>query len=625
MARRIRPTAFQGIYEEYDDEEQGLPPVPRANTAEEIAATTGPGLIRPVAQAQTGRMGGGGRAATDPRLGYAELAQRDAEARMRYDIQAQQLALEAQQQNQRGYMDMIREGSRIWEADADRAQQREQFERTGEEGAYRFDVGREDENRRFGEEQARRRFEFDATREDEREQAINAANQRLYEFDQQRMPSQRDIFQYQAERQMAAERMEMESFYRAKDYGVRQQQDQALIDKKLMDLKNDDTLADWEKVRVYKQLRYQYDELEAQKQQTQLRGMQQQQQMVEQQWKQQQKIENMTGAERAAWLKNRIVKDEFGRELGYVDSKGDLAELPQNRAEEMRMKMEEREQARRDNVMKTRLSAWESKQKTIMTARTSKADQWDKLDQSNRDRLENMIKNEQSKPVPDEGRISELVQKFEEHHEKDMRRHFTIRTGMAPVEGIPVGQQYQAWLDQMYPIPEPPSFDDLQTIEPPRAGQQQQSPPDEWGQFRQGQGYSIPPGTGGQPTTPRPEYDPLVNRQPYVPPAAAQRPQAPPAAPAPTTNRDAQDLQALVAKSADPKAKEYGEAAMMMLQEHGDIDRMPPGVQAVYIDLLRAIRGKRDVPPRAHEGRVSGTYGRSAGGGLPVGVAPFGR
>lgn len=149
----------------------------RVNTPQEIAATTGPGLIRgamaprlPSPEQQL--------AAQRERLAMAELQQRDLESQRRYDLQQQALGLEAQQNQQRNFMDVVRTGSSIWEADADRARRAEEFERTGQQRAYEF----------------------------EQEQG-----QRAYQFEQSRLPSQRDEFMAWEDRNARAEQQQFQA------------------------------------------------------------------------------------------------------------------------------------------------------------------------------------------------------------------------------------------------------------------------------------------------------------------------------------------------------------------------------------------------------------------------------
>ena len=606
MARRIRPTAFQGIYEEYDDEEQVLPPVPRANTAAEVAATTGPGLIRPAARAQTGAVGGGGRATADPRLGYAELAQRDAEARMRYDIQQQQLNQEAQQQAQRGYLDMIRTGSAIWEADADRARRAEEFERTGEESAYRHDIGREDEERRLQQQMQQRDYQFERQRQDEREQAINASNQRLYEFEQGRMPSQRDIWQNEAERQAVAERMEMESFYKARDFGVRQQQELAHVDAQLARLENDPNLAPWEKAQVFKQLKYKYDSLEAMKQQTMMKSMQQQDAIKLREFEQNEKLMNMS------------VPDRFFNRNGQ-----EWVRQPDGKLDQVKNTQAEQQEKLFGAALKQRDDIINSLEKR----RDDEIADWRKAYSEGKKAWEDELK---QAVKPDPSGADKMVPDEEKQKELRRDREFIIRHYMREIgvkDWSPDDIQ-QKWVPHIQKVWNTPPEDLIPRNSMGKVGQQQeqqqQQPPpsDEWGAYKAERGYLIPPrepqadGAGPTPAAPAPPTSLGRGEDPTSQGIVIDEGNRSPQKPSITGM-----LRSAVEREADPveraiKGRTLGKIEAIMNQ-YGSRETMPPGVLADFDRLLETLRRRKPDElnkPRSeeeqqrlkHHGRIAG-------------------
>lgn len=619
MARRLRRTPFEGIYEEVDDAEDGLPPVPRANTAAEVAATTGPGLIRPRAVAQTAAPGGG-RAAADPRLAYAELAQRDREAQMRYDLQQQQLRQEGQQQQQRGYLDLIRSGADIWAQDADRAQRADQFERTGEEGAYRFDVGREDDERRLQQQMEQRDYQFEQQRQDEREQAINASNQRLYEFDQQRMPSQRDMWQAQQQQQEMQRRFELEHRYKQMDMTAAEERELEQIKTRVSHLWSNPNLTPEMKQDLATQMFTKIDVLEAKRQATQAKGMEQQQMMKQREFDENEKLMGMS-------VPQRFHTDDKGqRWLRQPDGK---LERVEDKAQEQQIKMQEA----REKAMDAQRTRIETSVKTRLDAKRKVFDAAYQREDARQDRMIQGLENQ----IADAAKMgkNELIPELESKKgflEADRDKNIMERMKAAGHPGS--HDEFEAWAEGQYQQAMTQAQQGMaqqqQTQEPPKVGAQQttQAPPANGRMTFYGQG-DPPPGMGrSNPEPAAKDFGPPSN---LAPPGQGQQ-QAPPPPPQSTPpqaagqfEQDKQMLSALVSKSSDPRAKDYGEAAMMILEEHQDFDRMPPGVQATYVDLLKAIRGKRDVPARAHEGRVSGTYGRTGTGGLPTGTAPFGR
>jgi len=468
------------------------------------------------------------RLAAGERMAAFEADQQAQARNQQLALQYDQLGRQAQAQQQSQYLDTMRLGSQIWEADQDRAMRADQFNRQQGQREYEFDT-----------ESGRRAYEFDAQQ-----------GQRAYEFDQSRQPSDRDrwaadqeAMQRDEQRNFAAQ--EMQARYSMQAWLNQQELTQAEENRRqrllwgasqVEEMVQAGQLTAQEGAAMMATIKTGLDPLQSRMTNAQIGRMQAQQQMEDRQIAIQEAREARNRQFQAKSMQDRVqlIKNpETGETVGmfYQNDIDSITPLPfKNTREAAEMASQERfakaEEARRKD--------WEAKKDKIERSREEADKSWRGYLDRAMDEEDKIINSLEEKAL--ESDDPDLAKRLEERKinrdknvAKKLSRKFSFLTGqnIGELESIDqLNDLYRMHLEGRYVVPEftPGQY---QRPQEQQTQPEQQPPPD--GTWPPKESYG---GYGGRENWPQgqtgefqsPAQPPQAQPQPPRPAPPVQRP-----------------------------------------------------------------------------------------------------
>jgi hypothetical protein len=358
--------------------------------------------------------------------------------------QLQQHDADSQRAAEQQYRDWMLRG---YEGEQNRAQQDQHFQQTGAEQAYQFDA---------------------------------AHAQRAQQFEESRQPSQRDAFEadrrmteMQAAQQFQAQEMQarfkLQSDLHEQTLGqeekMRLQRMQTGLAKVQADL-DAGRIEPWMADEARSQLQYGISPLKERAAKESVLRQQQLDQLHYAQTLKEMQMQQTRADFDAKTFQERVgsyTDPQSGQTLRFYQKRpGEYDFLPDKQAEQQQMQDE-----RLYKFQDAQMRHHEQQSKSVFESQQRKAAMWDKADQANRKRLEDMIEHdrkqymkggeigEERKPE-DAPRANQLQADLDKNHEADMRRHFKLITGQDAQPDVPAELQFRQWLDRTHQPPPPP-------------------------------------------------------------------------------------------------------------------------------------------------------------------------